>query len=71
MLECLTERERQIMEMVTSGLPNKAVARQLEISIKTVEKHRSNVMRKLRINTMCDLLRFWFTLTWDDALAAG
>ncbi len=65
---CLTTRERQVLQMVTEGLPNKTVARALQISIKTVEKHRSSVMRKLRLRSVCDLLRFWFALTWDDSL---
>lgn len=67
----LTLRERQVLQLVTSGLPNKAVANQLNLSIKTVEKHRSSLMRKLRLKSMCDLLQFWFTLTWDRSLNAN
>ena len=40
MLNCLTIRERQVMQLVTSGMPNKTVAHQLLLSVNTVEKHR-------------------------------
>ena len=68
MLACLTKREREVMQLVTSGLPNKNVARQLQLSVKTVEKHRGRLMKKLRLHSMCDLFRFWFVLTWDELL---
>lgn len=68
MLACLTKREREVMQLVTSGLPNKNVARQLQLSVKTVEKHRGRLMKKLRLHSMCELYRFWFVLTWDELL---
>jgi len=68
MLNRLTPRERQVMQLVTTGLPNKTVAMQLNLSIKTVEKHRGSIMRKLQLRSICDLLQFWFTLTWDKAV---
>ena len=68
MLACLTKREREVMQLVTSGLPNKTVARQLQLSVKTVEKHRGRLMKKLRLHSMCELFRFWFVLTWDELL---
>lgn len=68
MLSCLTIRERQVMQLVTSGLPNKTVAHQLQLSVKTVEKHRGRLMKKLRLHSMCELFRFWFVLTWDELL---
>ena len=46
MLNCLTIRERQVMQLVTSGMPNKTVAHQLQLSVKTVEKHRGRLMKK-------------------------
>ena len=66
MLSCLTLRERQVMQLVTSGLPNKTVAHQLQLSVKTVEKHRGRLMKKLRLHSMGELFRFWFVLTWDE-----
>ena len=68
MFVCLTKRERQVMQLVTSGLPNKTVAHQLQLSVKTVEKHRGRLMKKLRLHSMCELFRFWFVLTWDELL---
>ncbi len=68
MLACLTKREREVIQLVTSGLPNKNVARQLQLSVKTVEKHRGRLMKKLRLHSMCELFRFWFVLTWDEML---
>ena len=68
MLACLTKREREVMQLVTAGLPNKNVARQLQLSVKTVEKHRGRLMKKLRLHSMCELFRFWFVLTWDEML---
>ena len=68
MLNCLTIRERQVMQLVTSGMPNKTVAHQLQLSVKTVEKHRGRLMKKLRLHSMCELFRFWFVLTWDELL---
>jgi DNA-binding NarL/FixJ family response regulator len=67
----LTMRERQVLQMVTNGLPNKAVASQLSLSIKTVEKHRGSIMRKLGLKSVCQLLYFWYSLTWDQSLEAG
>ena len=61
-------RERQVMQLVTSGLPNKTVALQLQLSVQTVEKHRGRLMKKLRLQSMCELFRFWFVLTWDELL---
>lgn len=68
MLNCLTIRERQVMQLVTSGMPNKTVAHRLQLSVKTVEKHRGRLMKKLRLHSMCELFRFWFVLTWDELL---
>jgi DNA-binding NarL/FixJ family response regulator len=48
MLACLTKREREVMQLVTNGLPNKTVAHQLQLSEKTVEKHRGRLMKTLR-----------------------
>jgi DNA-binding CsgD family transcriptional regulator len=53
----LTPRERQVLSLVAEGLSNKAVARQLGISPKTVEIHRSNVMSKMEVNSSNALIR--------------
>jgi FixJ family two-component response regulator len=52
----LTPREREIMAMVASGLTNKAMADHLHISSRTVEIHRSHMMKKLQVGSLVDLL---------------
>ncbi|SFA72766.1 regulatory protein, luxR family [Rhizobium sp. NFR07] len=56
-LQRLTPRERQVLSLVAEGLSNKAIARQLGISPKTVEIHRSNVMSKMEVNSANTLIR--------------
>ncbi|WP_332118776.1 response regulator transcription factor [Azorhizobium caulinodans] len=53
----LTERERQIMALVTSGLMNKQVAGEVGLSEITVKIHRGNVMRKMEAQSLADLVR--------------
>ena len=56
-LERLTDRERQIFKLIADGYTNNAVASDLGISVKTVEKHRSNLMEKLGVQDMAGLIR--------------
>jgi FixJ family two-component response regulator len=53
----LTPRERQVLDLVVAGETNKGVARRLDISERTVEIHRANVMRKMRAKTFADLVK--------------
>jgi FixJ family two-component response regulator len=53
----LTPREREVMALVTAGLPNKLSADELGISIVTLQAHRSNVMRKMAARSFADLIR--------------
>jgi FixJ family two-component response regulator len=55
--DALSEREKQIMRLVTDGLMNKQVADQLGISEITVKIHRGNVMRKMDAKSLPDLVR--------------
>ena len=55
--DTLTERERQIMALVTSGLMNKQVAGEVGLSEITVKIHRGNVMRKMEAHSLADLVR--------------
>jgi len=57
LLSILTGRERQVLERIVAGRLNKQIADDLSISIKTVEAHRANIMEKLNVNTVADLLR--------------
>jgi DNA-binding NarL/FixJ family response regulator len=54
----VTGREREILAMIAAGLSNKRIAVQLKRSVKTVEKHRANLMRKLQLHNVADVTRF-------------
>jgi FixJ family two-component response regulator len=56
--ETLTPRERQVCDLVSSGLLNKQVASQLGASEKTVKIHRARVMSKLSVHSVAELVRF-------------
>lgn len=53
----LTEREREVMALALKGLPSKAIAKELAISYRTVEQHRSRLLDKLQVASITDLLR--------------
>ena len=53
----LTARESQVLERIVAGRLNKQIADDLNISIKTVEAHRANIMEKLNVSTVADLLK--------------
>ena len=53
----LTKREKEVMGHVVTGMLNKDIAKQLGISIKTVEVHRANVMDKMAVSSVADLVR--------------
>jgi DNA-binding NarL/FixJ family response regulator len=54
----ITAREREVLAMIANGQSNKGMARALDLSIKTIEKHRANLMRKLGLNNLADVTRF-------------
>ncbi len=54
--EALTEREQEILQLIWSGLKNKEIALSLKISVKTVEAHRANMMKKVRVWNAAQLL---------------
>jgi len=54
---CLSPREREVMELVVAGMPNKQIADALKISIKTVEVHRARVMEKTGAQSLAELVR--------------
>lgn len=53
----LTAREQQVLERIVAGRLNKQIAGDLNISIKTVEAHRANIMEKLEVTTVADLMK--------------
>ncbi len=54
----LTSRELEVLQLIAEGFPSKQIAAELEISIKTVEKHRQQVMNKLNIHDVAGLTRY-------------
>ena len=54
-LDELTERERDVMRLVVEGLPNKRIADQLDISVRTVEVHRARVFDKMEVKSAVEL----------------
>jgi len=54
----LTPREREIVQLIAEGNSNKMIARALDLSVKTVETHRSTTMKKLSVRSTADLVRY-------------
>jgi FixJ family two-component response regulator len=59
----LTEREREVMRRVVEGKPNKLIAAELEISMKTVEVHRAKVMEKMGAASVAELVQLMLQRT--------
>jgi DNA-binding NarL/FixJ family response regulator len=54
----LTPRQREIVQLVAEGLSTKEIARRLDLSVKTVDTHRSQVMKQLDIHEIAGLVRY-------------
>jgi DNA-binding NarL/FixJ family response regulator len=54
----LTPREREVLQLVTEGVPTRDIATQLHISVKTVETHRRSLMKKLNLFTVAELTKY-------------
>lgn len=65
-LNILTPREREVMAGLARGLPNKAIADDLQISPRTVEVHRANLMHKLGVRSFPEALRIAFAAGLPD-----
>ena len=59
-LNILTDRERDVLNGLVDGLPNKSIAYDLGISPRTVEIHRANLMQKLEVKSLAEALRIAF-----------
>ncbi len=57
-VDCLSKREREVLELIAQGHTNRAVADRLDLSIKTVESYRARLMEKLGLTSRADLTRF-------------
>ena len=56
-LATLSQREREVLDRVVSGKPNRVIAEELDISIKTVEAHRARIMEKLEAGSLAELVQ--------------
>lgn len=56
--EALTDREREVLTLIAQGCSNQEIAKQLVISVKTVNRHRENIMAKLGLHTRVELVRY-------------
>ncbi len=54
----VTSREREIIRLIAEGQSSKEAAATLGISVKTIDAHRANIMRKLRLRSVTDIVRF-------------
>jgi len=54
----LTDREREVLKLVADGLTNQEIADKLTISVKTVERHRANIMGKLNLHSRTELVKY-------------
>jgi two-component system, NarL family, response regulator NreC len=57
-LNMLSPREREVLQLIAEGNTNATVAEKLTLSVRTVESHRSNIMRKLRLASHSDMVKY-------------
>jgi len=60
-LELLTPREREVLQLIVEGHTNTAMAHELQVSVKTVQRHRANLMAKLNVHDLAGLVRMAIT----------
>lgn len=60
----LTDRELEVLRLIALGYSNKEIAARLELSVKTIEAHKANAMRKLNITSRIDLVRYAIFQGW-------
>ncbi|HEY1296888.1 MAG TPA: LuxR C-terminal-related transcriptional regulator [Chloroflexota bacterium] len=68
-LSKLTDRELEVVNLIGRGLTTAMIARQLGVSIKTIETYRSNIRTKLNLRNAADLTRF--ATSWVEGLASS
>ena len=67
LIETLSAREREVILALTSGLPNKIIAHQLSLSVRTIEMHRANALLKLKVRSIPEVVR----LARDAGIVVG
>jgi DNA-binding NarL/FixJ family response regulator len=60
----LTDRESEVLRLIALGYSNKEIAARLSLSVKTVEVHKANAMRRLNITSRIDLVRYAIFQGW-------
>ena len=65
----LSEREREVLGLIVSGLTNKEIGRALNVSPRTIETHRANLFAKLEIDALAQLVRQYAALVDEDTAA--
>ncbi len=60
----ITERETEVLRLIASGYSNKEIAQQLDLSVKTVEAHKANAMRKLDLTSRIDIVKYAILQGW-------
>lgn len=66
-IAALTEREREVLRCVIAGKPNKLIADELAISVKTVEVHRAKLMEKMEVDSVAELVQLTFGFSLMEA----
>ena len=56
--EVLTEREREVLQLIAEGKPTKEIAASLNVSVKTIESHRQKIMNKLELSSIAELVKY-------------
>ena len=62
----LSEREAEVLRLIASGYSNKEIAARLSLSVKTVEAHKANAMRKLGLTGRIDIVKYAILQGWLD-----
>ena len=60
----LTDREEEVLRLISFGYSNKEIGSRLDVSVKTVEAHKANAMRKLGISSRIDIVRYAILQNW-------
>lgn len=67
-LRKLSSRQRQVLQLLAAGLSTRGIARQLRLSVKTVETHRAKLMHRTDIHDLAGLVRY---AVWVGIVSAG
>lgn len=57
-VETLTPRQREVLQLIAEGRPTRDIARELKLSVKTIETHRAHLMQRLRLDSVARLVRY-------------